>query len=271
MNTSLCQLKDKLRIARAFAFAIGLSTSTLLAPQYLRAATPQAIDEKLDRIFVLTAIDASGNPVVLQPSDKSRAPSIYAAVSISGLAEIRKAAKASTTPQIETQIKLTPTTLNYFLNEWKKIRSRESGLNARILPDRQEQVTAVELLKQIGKTEKEALSEIGSDVPVFCPVPAIYAEDAKLTIHNRPTGSKFIPCSFSAEILHSLIKSSQNRAATALVPVPLWKLIQALKNESNAAVSSLEVLAHPTLLSGMQTARRFRQFTSGNFAGVTSP
>ena len=235
------------------------------------AATPEVMDEKLDRIFVLTAIDQTGAPVIITPANKSSAPKIYAAVSTTGLDEVREAIRESTDPSAEGKLRFTPTTLNYFLQRWKSYRAQLPSLAASINPDSTERDAAIRLLQQQGLSSTAAAEEIGSDVPVFCPIPAIYAEDKGTTVHRRSSGKKFIPCSFSASTLMAILKERPDQPSITVVPVPLWKMINALKKESDAAVSSIEVLAHPTLLTGIEAAKHNKHFVQGVLAGSQAP
>jgi len=241
------------------------------APLSSIAATPEAIDAKLDRIFVLTAIDETGSPVIITPANQASAPRVYASVSTTGLNEVREAIRASTNPSVEGKLRFTPTTLNYFLQKWKSFREQLPSLSASIIPDSTERDAAIRLLQQQGLSTTAAAAEIGSDVPVFCPVPAIYAEDKGTTVHRRSSGKKFIPCTFSMTTLLAILKDRPDQASIAVVPVPLWKMINALKKESDAAVSSIEVLAHPSLLTGIETAKRNKHFIRGVRAGSQAP
>ena len=110
---------------------------------------------------------------------------------------MREAIRASTDPSAEGKLRFTPTTLNYFLQRWKSYRAQLPSLAASIIPDSVERDAAIRLLQQQGLSSKEAAEEIGSDVPVFCPVPAIYAEDKGTTVRRRSSGEKSIPVSYT--------------------------------------------------------------------------
>ena len=229
-----------------------------------KAATPQAIDQKLDRIFLFAAVDETGEPVIVKPTNKAASPSIYASVSTTGLNGLKSAIRSSTNPSAEDQLRLTPVTLAFFLQTWSRYRSQMPTLAARIISDGIERESALRLLQQQGFSAKEALEEMGSDVPVFCPVPAIYAEDKNTTTHNRTSGKKFIPCSFSLTTLMSIVDAKPNLSPTTVVPIALWKLINALKDDKDSAITTIEILAHPTLLTGMEAATEKKNFILGS-------
>ena len=69
----------------------------------------------------------------------------------------------------------------------------------------------------------------------------------------------------------AILKERPDQPSITVVPVPLWKMINALKKESDAAVSSIEVLAHPTLLTGIESAKRNKHFVQGVLAGSQAP
>lgn len=252
-------------------FVACLSTALLSAislnPLDSSAATPHAIDRKLDRIFIFMAIDKTGTALIVSPASISEPPHLYASVSISGLEVVRQAVLGSINPSLSSEIRLTPVTLKYYLDVWKNYRKSHPSILATIIPDTTERSVALRLLQDQGLTMNEAQAELGSDVPVFCPIPAVYAQDTNQTVHNRSTGQNFIPCSFSYSPLDVLIKTYRERENTSLVPLPLWKLIALLAKETEGSVNSIEILAHPTLVTGMRAANRRNHFTPSSLAG----
>jgi hypothetical protein len=235
------------------------------------AATPKAMDQKLDRIFIFSAVDEEGSSIIVRNQSEKNKPMIFGSTSAEGLEKIREAIQQSTTPELAARLRLTPTSLNYFLKTWEDLRKTEPSLSASIIPDTQEVAAALELLQQQGFSRSEAALELGTDVPVFCPIPAIYAEDKNPTDHHRLTGKRFIPCSLSANALQEIIANHLKRNQTTIIPIPLWKLIAQLSKESDAAVSSTEILAHPSVIQGLETAQREKHVFRHTMANTSTP
>jgi hypothetical protein len=244
--------------ALAYALAIAINLGTLRPAV---GATPEAINEKLDRIFILTAVDEAGNPLIIKANTQKASKTIYASISTLGYATIQSAIQGSSNPAEHPSFKLIPESLGYFLRTWANLRNADPTISASIIPDPAETRIALALLEGQGMSKNEARSSLGSDATVFCPVPAVFAEETTKTFHRRKSGTKFIPCSFSESTLREILRDALAKDQVAIVPLPLWQFIKNLSKESDDAITSVEVVAHPTLIKGMDSAWRSKSFT----------
>ena len=223
------------------------------------AASPRSIGNKLDRIFILTAVDLDGNVLVVKSSDGSR-KTIYSSISSSGFNTIRDLINQSVSGGKAPAFKLIPESLGYFLGSWENLRRLDQSISAVVVPDGAEVQNAINLLTAEGVQKKEAERLIGVDAVVFCPAPAVYAEEYRDTYHHRRTGAKFIPCSFSEATLRQVLKEPLERKQTELIPLPLWDFVRHLSTEKDEVINPIEVIAHPSVGDGIDSAVKNKSF-----------
>lgn len=220
------------------------------------AASPQLVDAKLDRIFIFSAVNAQGKLLIVRSDNDKSKDYVYGVVSRQTLPTLQALIKRSSNPLEAQQVKLIPTSLKYLLQAWRLLKGSDPDLNIAVIADKDEYRYALDLLRKQGLTDSQAVQELGFDPPVFCPKPAVYAEDKRITEHRRLTGNRFIPCSFSFPTLKDITSGYLQRNETSIVPIPLSGFIKELVNESDSAINALEVIAHPSIVETMQTNRR---------------
>ena len=224
------------------------------------AATPRMLSDKLDRIFILTAVGLDGNILVTKSPDGAT-KSIYATISSSGYLPIKGLINKDYANGKAPVFKLITESLGHFLDTWENLRRLDKSISAVIVPDSDEVKSAYNLLLTQGISRNEAEKLIGADAVVFCPVPAVYAEEYRDTYHHRNSGYRFIPCSFSEATLRKVLMEPLDRKQTTILPLPLWSFIRQLSTEKDESINSIEVIAHPSVGEGIDSAIKNKNFT----------
>lgn len=253
MTSSLVSLWRLLRLG------VALCSSMALLPLGAEAMPEAEVNEKLDTILMLMAVDTKGAPAAVKATIDGKAAETYlAAISIAAAEDITAGKGYGVAPAVAKAMRFAPVSLarfNLLLAPLLQANPKRLGV---IAPDPAQKKVAEQLLiaQQVPAAQSRQIANL--QPMVFCPEPGLLVSS-----NDGPDkGKQFVPCATEADFVDSIvqraIKESPQIAATKpkVVAIPLNNFIAFLRNEPEARAGQLRVVPSGRMVSLIQQISR---------------
>jgi hypothetical protein len=234
----------------ATAISVGL-------PAPVRALPESVVEQKLDSILLLMAVDRTEQPLLLNVQLDGKPTKAYLGAFSLDSANAVKANRPFGISQAQaTEMMFTPVSLARF-NAVVGPRLT-SGAEALLLPDPAQLEPAARLLQQQGVNANDARTVAANQPMIFCPEPGLLVS----TNQGPNAGQQFVPCateySFVAQIVERGSKESAEvrKLDPKVVAIPLPNFIQFLRESSNEEADQIRVVPDGRIISVIQQVQQ---------------
>lgn len=234
----------------ATAISVGLSSP-------VRALPESVVEQKLDSILMLMAVDGKEQPLLLNVQlDGKPAKAYLGAFSL----DAANAVKANRPFGIsKTQAKdmlFAPVSLARF-NAVVGPRLT-SGAKDLLLPDPAQLEPAARLLQQQGVSANDARSAAANQPMIFCPEPGLLVS----TNQGPNVGQQFVPCATEYSFVAKIVERGRKESAEVrklnpkVIAIPLPNFIQFLRQSSNEEADQIRVVPDGRIISVIQQVQQ---------------